>query len=107
MTVSKDPLSVDDRENAVRVSILGQEYPIRADADEEYIREVASYLNERMNAVHAAEPTRPLSKVAILTALNLTHELLDMKRQNEEMLGEIERRTKEFSDCLDQGLSDS
>ena len=107
MTASKDPLSVDDRENAVRVSILGQEYPIRADADEEYIREVASYLNGRMNAVHAAEPTRPLSKVAILTALNLAHELLDIKKQNEEMLGEIKRRTKEFSDCLDQGLSDS
>jgi cell division protein ZapA len=107
MAALKDPLSVDDRENAVRVNILGQEYPIRADADEEYIRKVASYLNERMNAVYAAEPTRPLSKVAILTALNITHELLDMKKQNEEMLGEIKRRTKEFSDCLDQGLSDS
>jgi cell division protein ZapA len=107
MPVLKKPLSVDDRENAVRVSILGQEYPIRADADEEYIREVASYLNERMNAVHAAEPTRPLSKIAILTALNLTHELLDMKRQNKEMLSEIEQKAKEFAEHLDQGLLDS
>jgi cell division protein ZapA len=107
MTAPRDPLSVEDRENAVRVNILGQEYPIRADADEEYIREVASYLNERMTAVLAAEPTRPLSKVAILTALNLTHELLNMKKLNQEMLGEVERRTQRITEDLERGLLDS
>lgn len=106
MAAGQDPLSVDDRENAVRVSILGQEYPILADADEDYIREVASYLNERMTAVHDAEPTRPLSKVAILTALNLAHELLNMKKLNQEMLGEVERRAQQISEDLDRGLLD-
>ena len=107
MAAEKSPLSVDDRENAIRVRILGQEYPIRADADEDYIREVASYLDERMNAVLTAEPTRPLSKVAILTALNLTHELFDMKKKNKDMLGEVERKTKACLENLERGLLDS
>jgi len=107
MAAHANELSVDDRENAIRVRILGQEYPIRANADEEYIREVAAFLNERMTAIHSAEPTRPLSKIAILTALNLAHELFDLKRRNEQMLDDVERKAKEVSAQLDQVLLES
>jgi cell division protein ZapA len=107
MTDSQDTLTVDDRGRAVRVRILDQEYPIHASADEEYIRQVASFLDERMRAVQAADPTRPLSRVAILTALNLAHELMELKREKKDTLLRIEQKAEEISASLDRGLFDS
>jgi cell division protein ZapA len=106
MAANYEDVSVDDRGHAVRVTILDQEYPIRATADEEYIRQVASFLDERMRAVQAAEPTRPLSRGAILTALNLAHELFALKKEKQDTLLKIEQKAQEISASLDRGLFD-
>jgi cell division protein ZapA len=96
--------SSGDQGRVVRVSIMGQEYPIRADADDEYIREIAAFLDERMRAVHQAEPSRPPLKIAILAALNLTDELFTLRRERQEIVERFEQKAKEFSQHLDQGL---
>ena len=98
--------SAGDRGKLVRVSIMGQEYPIRADADEEYIREIAAFLDERMRAIQQAEPSRPPLKIAILAALNLADELFTLRRERKEIVQKFEQKAKEFSNHLDQGLLD-
>jgi cell division protein ZapA len=103
-TDSRENQSSDEQGKIVRVSILGQEYPIRADADEEYIREIAAFLDKRMRAVHQAEPSRPPLKIAILTALNLTDELFALRRERQEIVERFEQKAKEFSKHIDQGL---
>lgn len=94
----------EDRSRAVRVTILGQEYPIRADADADYIREIAAFLDDRLRAVYQAEPSRPLLKIAILTALNLSDELFAQRRENRELTEQFERKVREFTDHLERGL---
>jgi cell division protein ZapA len=94
----------DDNDTAVRVTILGQEYPIRADADAEYIREIAAFLDDRLRTIYQAEPSRPLLKIAILTALNLSDELFTLRRERQEMAEGFERKVREFTDHLNRGL---
>ncbi len=93
-----------DRDSTVRVTILGQEYPIRADADADYVREIAAFLDDRMRAIYQAEPSRPPLKIAILTALNLSDEVMTLRRENREVQERFETKVREFTDHLNRGL---
>jgi cell division protein ZapA len=93
-----------DRARIVRVTILGQEYPVRADADAAYVHEIAAFLDARMRLIQRADPNRPPLKIAILTALNLIDEMYTLKKQKQELADGFERRVKEFTEHLDRGL---
>ena len=89
---------------SVRVILLGQEYPIHADADAKYIREIAAFLDDRLRTIYQAEPSRPLLKIAILTALNLSDELFTLRREKQELVDRFQRKVRESTDHLDEGL---
>jgi cell division protein ZapA len=93
-------------ESTVRVTILGQEYPVRAAADADYIREIASFLDARMRMIHLSEPDRSSLKVAVLAALNLTDEVFTLRRERQELVDHFERKVKEFTEHLTQGLQE-
>ncbi len=100
----KDIQPNGDRADIVRVTILGQEYPVRADADATYIREIAAFLDARMRMLQQADPNRPPLKIAILTALNLVDEMFALKKQKQELADRFERKVKEFTEHLDRAL---
>jgi cell division protein ZapA len=93
-----------DRATIVRVTILGQEYPVRAAADEAYVREIAAFLDARMRLLQQADPNRPPMKIAILTALNLIDEMFALKKEKQELTDRYERKVKEFTEHLNRGL---
>lgn len=92
------------RANIVRVTILGQEYPVKADADAVYIREIAADLDSRMRMIQRADPNRPPLKIASLTALNLIDEMAALKKEKQELTDRFERKVKEFTEHLNRGL---
>jgi cell division protein ZapA len=100
----KDKRPAGEPQTVVRISILGQEYPVRADADADYIREIAALLDARMRLILQAEPSRTPLKVAILTALNLTDEVSTLKREKQELMDCYERKVREFTEHLNRGL---
>ena len=95
---------MDDREKTVRVTIFGQDYTIRGGVDADYIREVAAFVDARIRETHAAQPTKPPLKIAILTALNLADELFTCRGEREELMAQFEDKAREFSDSLNQAL---
>lgn len=60
---------------AIRVEIAGEEYTLRAEADEEYTRRCAALVDERMKAVSAKSGVS-VKNAAIMAALSLSDELL-------------------------------
>jgi cell division protein ZapA len=105
MTPENDALGHEgDRENTVRVTLLGQEYPVRADADADYIREIAAFLDARMRTIHQAEPSRSPLRIAILAALNLTDKVFTLVREKKELEEQYERKVREFTEHLNRGL---
>ena len=93
-----------DRETTVRVTILGQEYPVRAHADADYIREIAATLDSRMRMIQQSEPDRQPLKIAVLAALNLIDEVFTLKREKVELADRYERKAREFTEHLNRGL---
>ena len=64
---------------SVAVRILGQEYRIRSDADEEWLQHVAACVDAAMDQVRERTKTVDTLDVALLTCLNLAREVLELR----------------------------
>ena len=64
-------------EKIVEIEIFGNKYRIcvKGEEDEEYINQLTSYDEQKMQEVAAKSRSSDLSKIAVLTALNLADEL--------------------------------
>jgi cell division protein ZapA len=98
--------SAPQRGNTVKVTILGQEYPVRADLDPDYIREIAEIVDERMRMIYQADPNRPTLRIAILAALNLSDEIYSLRREKQEIAARYEQKVQEFTEHLNRVLSE-
>jgi cell division protein ZapA len=65
----------------IQVSIYGQVYSIKGQDDPAYIRELAAFIDSKMNEVHKGTGTGDPHRVAILTALMITDELFRLRKQ--------------------------
>lgn len=76
----------------MKVEIFDQTYNVQADGDETHLRNVASFVDEKMRAV--AESTRQVdsTRVAVLTALNIADELFAIRKHQEEIEGPLQQR---------------
>jgi cell division protein ZapA len=64
---------------SVSVRIRGQEFRIRSDESEESLQRIAGYLDETMKSIEARTGTVDSRDVALLTALNLARELMQVR----------------------------
>lgn len=64
---------------SVSVQIRGREFRIRSNDDEESLRRVARHLDETMARVEQKTGTVDSLGVALLTALNLAREVMDLR----------------------------
>ncbi len=60
------------------IKIMGHEYRVRSDSDPEHLEQVASYVDEVLREVSRA--TTDTQSAAVLAALNLASELLELRR---------------------------
>ncbi len=88
----------------VSVTIMGQEYPVRADVDAEYLKQLAVNLDQRMRVLHQTEPSRAPLKVAVLTALNLMDELATLRREHDQLAEIYESRARQMAEELTRRL---
>jgi len=70
---------------STEVYILGQKYTIKGDAPEEYIQQLAAYVDQKLKDVHNSVPNITPVKASILAALDLADELFQLKNQQEEV----------------------
>jgi len=76
----------------IDVEIYGQRYAIRGDADESDIRRLASFVDGQMRHLAEGMNTTTPSKLAVLTALNLAHQLFELERKRAQGEADVERR---------------
>jgi cell division protein ZapA len=98
---------MESPKNRVRVNIYGEEYTVRSEGDEEYIREVAGYVDRKMREIAEATANKSPSRVAILAALNITDEYFAEKRKDALGRTDVEQRAGSIITLLDEKLSDA
>lgn len=95
----------DSQDHTIKVTIHGQEYPIRGHGDEDYIRRVAQYVDERMAQIEERTSINTPVRLAILAALNIADELFALQKEKDRILSEFEEKTRALTEHLNQGLS--
>jgi cell division protein ZapA len=89
------------KERLVEIKVFGQTYTVKTDAEEDYIQEVAKYVNEKMDEVLKKTKSVSTLNVAILTALNIADDLLKEKERRIALLREIEAKSKDLVEKID------
>jgi len=70
-------------QQGVEVSIMGKQFSVACpESQRTDLLAAAAYLDEKMAEVHASGKVIGLERCAIMAALNITHELLTLKRHN-------------------------
>jgi cell division protein ZapA len=98
---------VETPPKTVKVSIFGEEYPLRSagDTDMEYMSRVADYVDRSMRKIADRSPNLSATKVAILAALNITDELFSERRDTERKLSVFQSRAQGIAQWLDERLA--
>lgn len=74
------------KNSRVNVSILNDDYIIRGDAEKNYIEKVAAYVDSKMRQLTLKCPHLTPHKVAVLTAVNITNELFQLRNDYEALI---------------------
>ncbi|HMV42155.1 MAG TPA: cell division protein ZapA [Leptospiraceae bacterium] len=88
------------------VNIFGSTYSISGETDPEYVRRLASFIDNKMRELSASLPSASVQKLAILAALNIADEFFQFKELNtEDDISRLyEMKTKKLISMLDEGL---
>ncbi len=84
----------------VDVEIMGQKFTLRSEEEESYVREVAGYVDGKIQEV--LKTTRPVAKfnVAMLAALNIADEYHRLKNKHEIVVDRLDHLSKRLSITL-------
>ncbi len=88
----------------VKIDIYDQSYNVNSGENEEYVKELAAYVDAKMREI--AEATRMVDslKVAVLAALNITDELLALRRRQQELEGPLRQRVEKCVAMVERAL---
>jgi cell division protein ZapA len=94
----------DGTEQSIRVEIYNQTYSIRSDGDNDYILDLAEYVDKKMREISSGTLTVDSLKVAILAALHIADEFYQLKNTVAQNDAQLAVRSAECSEMLDRIL---
>ena len=86
---------------STEVYILDQKYTIKGDAPEEYIREIASFVDKKLKEVHNSIPNITPVKASILAALDIADELFKLRSEQDVLTKNIEEKAERLASLFD------
>lgn len=94
--------------NPVTVRILDKEYQVACTEDERLaLLESAELLNSKMREIRAAGKVVGLDRIAVMAALNLSHEVLLTRTATTQTDQQLLERLRAMNDRLSQAAGDS
>ena len=88
--------------NGIDIEIYGQRYTIKGEADDQYVKRLAAFVDEHMRQVGKGMKTATLPKLAVLAAINIAHELFQAERLREKEEADVERRVLSLLDTIEE-----
>ena len=92
-------------ENKVVVHIFGEEYPITGVLDSSHISRVAEFVDRRMKDVSEASRSKSRDRVAILVAMSMASELLELRDNADRTQSDSNSQVDDIIARLDRAMS--
>jgi cell division protein ZapA (FtsZ GTPase activity inhibitor) len=89
---------------SVSVTIAGQRYDLRSDAEAAHVQRLAELVEERFRRAQRTSRQVATHKLAMLTALQLADELLAERARRAALRSEVRRRSRRMLQLLARGL---
>ncbi len=90
----------------VKVSIMGREFSVACDEDQQAaLNQAAIHLDRRMREIQKGGKVIGMERCAIMAALNITHELLELRNKDNQSL-DMETRVRALSEKIDLAMRD-
>jgi cell division protein ZapA len=91
----------------VKIEIYDQSYNVNADQNEEYLKELAAYVDAKMRSVADATKMVDSLKVAVLAALNIADELFTLRQRQQSIEGPLRKRVEKCVAMVEKALEHS
>ncbi len=88
--------------NKLHVEIFGHRYTLRGDADDAYAKELAGYVDKKMTEMAGHAKGINSSKLAILAAINIAHELFQLRSRQKERDALIGGKTRDIIESIEE-----
>ena len=89
----------------ISVAILDRDYQFACEPEErKALREAAVFLDDRMRSIKGAGRLMALERIAVMTALNLSDELLKLQKNEKHRKEKVDSRIRMLADELDNAL---
>ncbi|RAK21306.1 cell division protein ZapA [Anoxybacillus vitaminiphilus] len=85
----------EQQKTRVTVDIYGQQYTIVGTESSSHIRLVASIVDDKMREISEKNPTLDISKLAVLTAVNVVHDYIKLKEEYDRLLQKLHKEKDE------------
>jgi cell division protein ZapA len=92
-------------ERVIAVEILAQRYPIRSALEEQYVSELAAYVDQKMRAAADVTPNTDPLRLAVLAALNIADEFFRCRDAERVRQAVLEERAAEVERLVDRVLA--
>jgi cell division protein ZapA len=99
---------VSNNPKPITVNILGEEYMIACGpGEEDALRNSAALLDSRMKEIRTSGKVMSNERIAVMAALNLSHEVLALRDKVSTDGDQIARRIKSLRDKVELALNDT
>ena len=90
----------------MQISIMGREFRVACAPDEQKsLQEAVDFLNRKMQEIKDQGKINGLDRIAIMAALNISHEFLTVRVGSFDV-SEFKRRMNHIGTMLDQAMAD-
>ena len=96
----------DTEDHLIAVKILDRDYKVKCPADKtKALQESASYVDEQMRKLLQSTTVHSTDRVAIITALNICHEFMQLKKQKDNYIDIMNQRIQDLQRRVENFLA--
>lgn len=88
--------------NSYHITILGQELSVISDSGDDKVAEIVQFVNKKMEEILRSGNGLKTLNVAILAALNISEELLQLKEVNKALCEQLESRAEKLIQMIEE-----
>jgi cell division protein ZapA len=91
----------------MKIEIYDQTYTVNSGQNDEYLKELAGYVDGKMREVADATQIADSLKVAVLTALNIADEMFTLRERQKQIEGPLRKRVEKCVGLVEKALERS
>lgn len=91
---------------SITIEILGKPFPVRCpESEAQALQQAAQYLNEKMAEVQESGKVINFERIAVITALNIAYQFLQVDQQKSTIVTKINQRITHLQDKVDAAIN--